>query len=289
MKIPMKKLKSGFEMPVFGLGTWEMGGRMTRDFENDDKRDIAAIRKAIELGVTHIDTAESYADGHSETLVGEAIAGLDRSKLFLVSKVRKDNLKYEDLLKSCKATLVRMKTDYLDLYLIHSPSPDVPIEDTFRAMDKLVENGLVKNIGVSNFRTERLKEAQKHTKNKIVANQVYYNLIMREPEHEGLLDYCQKNDVFLEAYRPVEKGAVLKDVAPILSEMAAKYHKTPAQIAINWLISQGNVVTIAKTSNAAHLEENLGAVGWQMDKSDVERLRKEFPNTIEVPETLPLR
>lgn len=276
-------------MPVFGLGTWQMGGREVRNPENDDEKDIAAIQEAIKLGVTHIDTAEQYADGYAETLVGKAVEGYDRSKLFIVSKVSPKHLNYDYVLRSCEASLKRFKTDYLDLYLIHYPSLEIPIEETLKAMDKLVEEGLVKNIGVSNFRTKRLKEAQKHTRNKLVVNQVYYNLVIREPEHEGLLKYCQQNDVFLEAYRPVEKGALLAQPVTILSKLAKKYGKTPAQIAINWLISQKNVISLSKTSTIEHLKDNLGAISWQMDKEDIEKLRNDFPNQQEKSEKLPLK
>lgn len=289
MTIPIKTLKTGFSMPMFGLGTWQMGGRETRDFQNDDRRDILAIQKAIALGITHIDTAESYADGYAETLLGQAIAGHDRSKLFLTTKIHADHLKYDDVLKSCQASLKRMNTDYLDLYLIHSPSMQIPIQETLRAMDKLVQDGLVKNIGVSNFKTKRLEDAQKHTNNKIVVNQVYYNLLMREPEHEGLLAYCQQNDIFLEAYRPLEKGMLLDNQSELITDLAKKYNKTPSQIAINWLISQKNVLTLSKTSTIKHLEENICALGWEMDQEDIEKLRKDFPNQVIVPENLPLK
>lgn len=289
MTIPIKTLKTGFSMPVFGLGTWQMGGRETRNFQNDDRRDILAIQKAISLGLTHIDTAESYANGYSETLLGQAIAGYDRSKLFLTTKIHADHLKYNDVLKSCQASLKRMNTDYLDLYLIHSPSMQIPIQETLRAMDKLVQDGLVKNIGVSNFKTDRLKNAQQYTNNKIVINQVYYNLLMREPEHEGLLEYCQQNDIFLEAYRPLEKGMLLDNQSELITDLAKKYNKTPSQIAINWLISQKNVLTLFKTSSIEHLEENIGSLGWEMNQEDIEKLRKDFPNQVMVPENLPLK
>lgn len=289
MKIPTKKLSSGFEMPVFGLGTWQMGGREIKNPDNDDRKDIAAIQEAIRFNVTHIDTAEEYAHGYAETLIGRAIKGLDRSKLFLVSKVSPQHLRYNDVLLSCNASLKRLRTGYFDLYLIHSPSLEVPIEETLKAMDKLVEEGLVKNIGVSNFKTARFREAQKHTRNKLVVNQVYYTLVIRQPEKEGLLRYCQNNDLLLEAYRPVEKGALLAQPIPILERIAKKYDKTPAQIAINWLISQKNVITLSKTSTIEHLKENLGAVGWEMESEDIEDLRKNFPNQQEKSDRLPLR
>ena len=165
MIVPTKKLKNGFEMSIFGIGTWQMGGREIHDPQNDDQRDITAIQEAINLGVSHIDTAESYAGGYAETLVGKAIKGYDRSRLFLVSKIHREHLKYDDVFKSCEASLKRLGTNYLDVYLIHSPSLEIPIQETLRAMDKLVQDGLVKNIGVSNFKTERLRDAQKQTVN----------------------------------------------------------------------------------------------------------------------------
>src|SRR5258706_14962679 len=206
MNIPTKKLDSGFEMPVFGLGTWQMGGKTQRDLKNDDASDIQAIRNAIDAGITHIDTAEKYAAGYSEELVGEAIQGYDRSKLLLVSKIRQEHFAGDDVKKSLEGSLKRMKTDYLDLYLLHSPSLEVSIDVTMKAMDSLVDEGLVKNIGVCNFTVERLEEAQFYATHKIVANQLHYNLIYREPERKGLVEYCENNDMMLIAWRPIQKG-----------------------------------------------------------------------------------
>ncbi len=289
MTIPTKKLKSGFEMPVFGLGTWQMGGAETRNPANDDQKDIAAIEEAIDLGINLIDTAESYADTYTEVLIGQTLKGFDRSKIFLTSKIRKINLHYDDVLSHCQASLKRLQTDYLDLYLIHFPNQEIPIEETLKAMDRLVTDGLVRNIGVSNFATPRLIEAQKHTQNRLVVNQVYYNLRIRNPEKEGLLNYCQQNDVFLQAYRPLEKGSFLANsVAPVLSEMAKKYDKTPAQAALNWLISQENVITLSKMSTTKHLKDNLGAIGWQMEPEDIEKLRDGFPDQVKMDQRLAL-
>ncbi len=289
MTIPTKKLKNGFEMPVYGFGTWQMGGRNERDPENDDAADIAGIRAAIERGVTAIDTAEIYADGYSETLLGRAIEGYDRSKLFLSSKASRDHMRYDDILAACEASLARVGTEYFDLYLLHRHVPEVPLQETVRALEKLVADGLVKNIGVCNFAVESLKEAQGCTSLPIVYNQVHYNLETRECERAGLLKYCQENDVLLAAWRPFEKGALLADVPQVLQDLCAKYGKTPAQVAINWLVSQENVVTLSKTRHPAHLEENLGALGWNMDAQDIERLRSDYPGQRAVSPTVPLR
>ncbi|MEK7611101.1 MAG: aldo/keto reductase [Patescibacteria group bacterium] len=289
MHIPTKKLLNGFEMPVYGLGTWQMGGRFERDENNDDAADIQAIKNAIDHGVTHIDTAERYASGFAEILVGKAIKGLNRKNLFLVSKVAKANLNYDTLINSAKASLNRLGTEYFDLYLIHNPSLEIPLEETMSAMDFLVEKGLTRYIGVSNFTPERLGEAQKYSRNKIVANQVHYNLMVREPERKGLLRYCQENDVMLIAWRPLQKGIISASSEKIVQELSKKYSKTPAQLAINWLISQPNVVTLSKTTNIDHLEENLGALGWNISEEDVQRLRKEFPNQSDTSDAVSLQ
>lgn len=288
MKIPTKKLKNGFEMPVFGLGTWQMGGRMERDFKNDDRADIQAIKNAIDAGITHIDTAEVYADGYSEELLGKAIKGYKRKNLFLVSKVARVNQDPKQIIKSLEGSLERIGVDFLDLYLLHAPSRDVEIEETMKAMDKLKKDGKILNIGVSNFTRKQFERAQKATKNKIVANQLHYNLWQRETEIAGLVDYCQKNDIMFIAWRPLEKGEVLHFGKKILSEMAKKYDKTPAQVAINWLISQKNIVTLSKMRSKKHLKENLGAIGWNMKESDIEILRKKFPDQQKVSGAVPL-
>ncbi len=288
MNIPTKKLKTGFSMPVFGIGTWQMGGRYERDFSNNDKADIDTIKSAIELGVIHIDTAEVYANGYAETLVGKAIKKYNRKKLFIVSKVLDENLSYNNVIKSCKKSLKRLKTDYLDLYLAHRYNPKINLEETIKAMDELLKLGLIRNIGVSNFTWQHLKDAQSFSKNKIVCNQVHYNLMFREPEKTDLLDFCQKNDVFLVAWRPIGKGDLLKKIPTILKEICDKYKKTPAQVAINWLISQPYVLTLAKTSNINHLKENLGGIGWEMNKKDIEKLRTNFPGQKYISDTVAL-
>lgn len=288
MKIPTKKLKNGFEMPVFGLGTWQMGGRKEHDLDNDDEADIQAIKSAIEMGVTHIDTAENYADGYSEVLIGKAIKNYDRSKLFIVSKVKDVSMSYENVINSCRKSLERLETSYLDLYLLHRHNTNLDLKQTVKALDYLVEQGLVKNIGVANFNKEFLAEAQSYTKNKIVCNQVHYNLEFREPEATGLLNYCQNNDVFLVAWRPVGKGNLLENAPGIVEEMCDKYKKTSAEIAINWLVSQPYVLTLSKTRNIEHLKDNLGAVGWEMKREDIERLRKEYPSQKIISDVVPL-
>lgn len=288
MIIPSKKLKCGFELPVFGFGTWQMGGRETRDPNNDDKADIFAIKSAIEIGLTHIDTAAWYAEGHTEKLVGEAIKGFDRSKLIITTKVAPMNLHYNDVINSAKESLKRLGTDYIDVYVIHNPNPYINIKETMEAFDYLVEKQYINYIGLSNFNISQFKEAQRYSSNKIVCNHLHYNLKHRGPLLDGTIKYCQDNDVMIVAWRPVQKGVFTKEKIDILENLCRKYGKTVNQIAINWLICQENVVTISKTRNIDHLKENLGAIGWSLEKEDVKLLMDNFPGIVETVENITL-
>ena len=286
MDISVKTLQNGFSLPVYGLGTWQMGGRWEADRTQDDKQ-IQAIQFALEQGITHLDTAESYGNGHSEELIALATAGYDRSKLIITSKVSGNHQGYDDLLRSCEASLKRLKTDYLDLYLLHRfPEPGTDIRDTMRALDRLVAEGAVKHIGVCNMTVNRFVEAQKHSANKLVCNQVHYSLECREIADKGVLEYCQQNDVFVTAWGPLSKGTLGQ--ADILAEMAEKYDKTPYQVALNWLITQPNVITIPKTSSPEHLSENLGALGWELTAEDAQKLARHYPDQIIVSDRVPL-
>ncbi|QQS44491.1 aldo/keto reductase [Candidatus Roizmanbacteria bacterium] len=288
MIIPTKKLKSGFEMPVFGLGTWQMGGREERNPENNDGADIEAIKRAIEAGISHIDTAEMYAAGHAEELVGMAISGFDRNRLFLTSKVLDGNQTYDGVMHAVHGSLKRLGTEYLDLYLIHAPDESVHISETMRAMDDVVDQKLVKNIGLSNFSVKQFEQAQQYARHKIVTNQVHYNLEIREIEKNGALSYYQLHDVMITAWRPLQKSIILTDGAEILRDIGKKYTKTPAQVAINWLISQHNVVTMSTMRDWKHLEENLGAIDWELSDRDIEYLRREFPHQKPISDVYPL-
>jgi diketogulonate reductase-like aldo/keto reductase len=276
-----KNLTKNTKIPVLGLGTWEIGGGMSTDTSRDNEG-ITAIRKAIELGYTHIDTAEMYGAGHSEELIGIAINDFERDSLFITTKVLPEHLRYKDVIKAAEGSLKRLKTDYIDLYLIHIPNPKIPIKETMQAMDYLVEQKKIRFIGVSNFSVTQLKEAGRHTENKIVNNQIEYNLLTR---HSGMynvnieseiIPYCQENEIIITAWKPLVKGILFREKNKLLEEIALKYNKTLAQIAINWLISKKNIITIPKSTNIEHLKENLGALGWKLEPEDIKRLDEEF-------------
>ncbi|MEO6077609.1 MAG: aldo/keto reductase [Candidatus Andersenbacteria bacterium] len=287
MTVPTKKLLSGFEIPILGIGTARMIGAKDDEAKSDDSADISAIKMGIEMGINHIDTAELYGDGHAEILIGQAIHGIDRSKLFITSKVHSPHQSYKDVIKSAHGSLMRLGVDYLDLYLIHQPDLVVSIWETMKAMNYLVDKGVTKFIGVSNFNSKRLKEAQLYSDHKIVLDQVHYNLMVREPEKDGLVKFCQENDIVLAAWRPLQKGTFLQKDSLLLEELAKKYNKSVAQIAINWLISQKNIIAISKMRKKEHIIDNLGALNWQMSEEDIERLRIEFPNQKSISDRFP--
>ncbi len=286
MNIAVKRLKCGFELPVYGLGLWQVGGREVAATGRDEV-EIAALDAALSAGITHFDTAESYAAGHSEELLGLAIQGVERASLTIATKVSAHNQRRDDLLRSFEASLKRLRLDYVDLYILHRyPEPGIPIAETMATLDLLVAEGRVKWIGASNFSVSRMAEAQKRTANPIVCNQVHYNVQVREPEVSGILEYAQQHDVLTVAWRPLQKGSLPS--TNLISGLAAKYGKTESQIVLNWLISQDSVVAIAKTSSLPHLYENLGAVGWSMEPEDVERIRRDFPEQRPVSDAVPL-
>ena len=266
-----KKLDDNTEIPVLGFGTWGIGGRVDRGGSNDEK-DVEALRYGISKGITHIDTSEFYGQGHTEEVVGEAISGFDRSKLFISTKVWLENLRYDDVIKSLKDSLRRLRTDYIDLYSIHKPNPNIPLRETMEALDFLKDKGFIRFIGVSNFTVKLFEEAQSYTKNKIVANQLEYNLAVRVPKDD--LEYYQRNGVLVVAYKPIARGVLSSLGIKILEELAKKYGRTIEQIALNWLISKKNVVAIPKASERIHIDQNIEALDFKIDEEDIQRLNE---------------
>ncbi|MEM2225333.1 MAG: aldo/keto reductase [Candidatus Caldarchaeum sp.] len=269
--------KTGEAVAAIGLGTWNMGGSSHPDYRNDDNY-IEAIRYAVELGMNHIDTAEMYGAGHAEELVGRAVKNFSRDDVFIATKVWPSNLRYDDVIKSCRRSLERLGVRYVDLYMIHWPNPSTPLSETMRAMEKLVKDGLVRYIGVSNFDVGLVEEAMEALKSEeIVSNQVEYSLESRDVEKK-LIPFCERNGITVVAYTPLGKGRIPAEASSrsargrVLAEVAAKYGKTPAQVALNWVIWKPNVITIPKAVRKEHLEENAGGAGWRLAEEDYLRI-----------------
>ena len=272
--------KTGERIAAIGLGTWLIGGGGSPDYSRD-REAVEAIRYAIELGMTHIDTAEMYGGGHAEELVGEAIKAFKRDEVFIASKVWPTNLRYDDLLKACERSLRRLQTSYIDIYYIHWPSDVIPLSESMRAMERLYKDGKIRYIGLSNFSPIQIEEARSYlSTTDVVAIQAEYSLYNRKIEAD-LIPYCFRSGMTVVAYSPLARGALLADLKKpaerriqLLMELAEKYSKTPVQIALNWVIWHDQVIAIPKALQRQHLEENAGAAGWKLAKEDYDIICK---------------
>ncbi len=246
------------EIPTVGLGTWRLTGEQCRK----------TVRTALELGYRHIDTAQEYGN---ERQVGGALrnSDVDREDVFLTTKLGRRNRGYDDVLRSTEESLAKLGTGYVDLLLIHWPNPVTPLRETLAAMNELVDEGKVRHIGVSNFDFDRLARARELSEHGIVTNQVQYNPYWSQSE---LLDYCRIHDIALTAYSPLAHGGVLDD--PVLEEIGARYDRTPAQVAIRWLVQQPNVVTVPKATSRGHLSENLDVFDFELTDEEMDRIRQ---------------
>ena len=259
--------KTGIMIPEIGLGTWRYKGG------------AQPLRKGIELGAALIDTAEGY---YTEEAVGEAISGI-RDKVFIATKVSGRHLGYNDLLQSAEESLYKLGTDYIDLYQIHWPNPTYPIRETMQAMGELVDRGLVRFIGVSNFDIDEIEEAQSFLSHyPIVSNQVRYNLNDRSIEMD-LLPYCEERDITILAYTPLDDGNLAKKPSlinsnkmNILDDISQETGKTMGQVAINWCTSRKKVIVIPKSNSQERIIENCKSSGWRLSQKEINRLNEAF-------------
>lgn len=263
----MKSELCGREVSSFGLGTWGMGGRQSPD-HSDDERHIRALRYAIDQGINVIDTAEMYAGGHTEEIVGKAISTYRRSDLFIISKVWNNHLRRKSLLESAKNSAKRMNTEYIDLYLVHWPNSSVPIKETVSALEELVSSDIVRNIGVSNFSVEQLTEAMEATsETRISANQVEYNYSSRGIEQD-LIPFCEESKVDVIAYTPIMKGRTSGYAK--LQSMADKYHVSGVQMSLRYVMERA--YAIPKSSDPRHIDELLGTPDIPLRAEDYREL-----------------
>jgi diketogulonate reductase-like aldo/keto reductase len=243
-----------------GLGTWQYRGG------------VEPLRVGISLGATHVDTAEMYG---TEETVGEAIKE-EREKVFLATKVSPSHIHYDDLLKAAEGSLRRLDTKTLDLYMIHWPNPKIPIKESMSAMEELVKRSKIKHIGVSNFSVKELKDAEHAlTSEKIVSNQVEYNLENREIEEE-LVPYCKKEKITIVAYSPLSRGNISSDENGVLDKIAQKHNKTIPQVILNFLTREDHIVAIPKANRVDHVRENCGASGWRLSSEDIREIDENF-------------
>lgn len=260
-------LPSGQAIPILGLGTWRMGEH-TKQRQNE----IHALRHGLDLGISLIDTAEMYGEGGAEEVIAQAIAHR-RSQAFLVSKVYPHNASRRGAIVACERSLQRLKTDYLDLYLLHWRGT-VPLAETLEAFQALQQAGKIRSYGVSNFDVEDMEEASTLAGGKAIAtNQVLYNLMRRGIEL-NLLPWCRQRQIPVMAYSPVEQGRLLRNRT--LQEMAQQRSVSAAQLAIAWLLHQ-EVIVIPKSSSIAHVEENRAALDLKLSAAELAALNTAFP------------
>ncbi|HEY7141122.1 MAG TPA: aldo/keto reductase [Methylomirabilota bacterium] len=251
---------TGVPVAVIGQGTWGMGEERAR------RRDeVGALRLGLELGMTHIDTAEMYADGGAERVVGEAVAGR-RDRVFLVSKVLPSNASYAGTIRACEESLRRLRTEYLDLYLLHWWSDRHPVGETMRAMAELSRRGLTRLVGVSNLGVDQMRKAQAALgRLPLASNQVLYHLRERSIEAD-VLPHCERRRVAVVGYTPLARGGFMRGA---VAEIAKRHGRTSRQVALNFLTRRPALFAIPKASNPAHVRENAGALDFTLTRADV--------------------
>ncbi len=277
---------TGERVSPLGLGTWQFG---TSGLASETQT-IRVIRKAVELGINLIDTAESYG---SESIVGKAMKGLNRDQVFLITKVSREHLAYRNLMNSCEQSLRRLKTSYIDCYLVHHPSSRVPISETMKAMEELYKAGKIRYLGVSNFPRQNIEEARRSLSDTDIAvDEARYNLLFREAEQE-LIPWLQGHRIPLVAYDPLGLGFLIgrremraeyswhslydtvEKLSPLhetLRNIAVECGRTPPQVALNWVLSKNGVFPIFNTTRTSHLEENVESAGFSLNEGQVRRI-----------------
>lgn len=261
-------LPTGEAVPALGQGTWQMA-------ETSGKRaqEIEALRLGVELGMTLIDTAEMYGEGAAEKLIAEAL-GAERDRLFLVSKVYPHNASRKGVVEACERSLARLKTDRLDLYLLHWRG-GVPLEETVAGFETLRRSGKIRHWGVSNFDTDDLEELFSVEGGRNCAtNQVLYNVTRRGPEYD-LIPWMAEKTMPLMAYSPIEQGRLPK--AGILQSIGRRHGASAYQIALAWLLQKPGIIAIPKASSAAHVRDNRRALDIRLSPEDLAAIDAEFP------------
>lgn len=250
------KLQNGMTMPLLGFGTWQL----------TDTKCINAIEIALKKGYKHIDTAEAYGN---ESEIGKVLKNFNREDLFITSKLWISHYKYDDAIKACDESLSKLGTDYLDLYLMHWPDGSQDIEETIKAMKELYDTKKIKAFGVSNFTIKHLEKAIPIAEKigiPITVNQVEFHPGLYQKE---LMDFCKENKIVLEAYSPLARGKVSDN--DVLSNIASKYNKTPAQITLRWILDK-DIVVIPKASSEEHIVDNMDVFDFALDDVDIESI-----------------
>jgi diketogulonate reductase-like aldo/keto reductase len=271
---------TGIELPVIGQGTWNFpeGGPQLAEAES-------ALLRGIELGMTHLDTAEMYGAGRVEQLLGRLVGGIARETLFVTTKVLPSNAGYRGTLKAAEASLRRLALEYVDLYLLHWPSAH-PLEETMRALERLVDDGKARYVGVSNFDVDEMLEAGSYLRStQLACNQVLYHLYERGIERR-LIPAAAEHRIAIVGYTPFGRGQFPRaqiGTEGALGAVARKHGATARQVILAFLARDANVFTIPKAARRAHVEENAGAGDLVLDAADVAAIDAAFPRGADAP------
>ena len=266
--------KTGMKTSEVGMGTYYDPFWIATAFggwRRGAASKVEAIKAGLDAGITLVDTAEIY---RSEPLVAKAMSGRKRDEVFLATKAWPSHLHRDDLIRSFDRSLARLETSYVDLYQVHFPNRKVPIRETMATMERLVEGGKLRHIGVSNFSLEQIEEAQSALpKSELSSVQLDYSLVSRDVERD-VLPYCEKERIALMAYYPLGHGKLPSD--PRLDSFSSRYGKTRAQVALRWLADKASVFPIPRASKKAHVVENAGAADWELSDQDTADLNLRF-------------
>lgn len=275
------KTESGKALFPIGIGTWSIGGTFTANpsakykgaepnYDNE-AAEIEAIRYSISKGQNHIDCAELYGAFHTDEVVGKAIAGLKREDLYITDKLWKTSVGKGLVRATVEQMLKKLGTNYLDMLYIHAPWAEVNWQEAIPQIDELIDEGIVREFGVSNFTVSDMEQAKKIAKHPIVANQMNYNVLYKKEVNQAFRDYCRENNIQIVAYQPVKRQEVLDSRA--IQDIAKAHNATAAQVALTWLLAQG-ALPIPKAINKSHIDENIKAVEVHLSDQELELLNR---------------
>lgn len=262
------------ELPKIALGTWLMGGTKDPDPKNDDEKDIAVIQLALDNGIALIDTAQNYAAGKCEELVGRAIKGHPRDSYQILTKQMKENLSYQGVIDGCKASLQRLSIDYLDYFVCHAPNADFDMHDFFKAANQLYKEGLIRNVGVSNFGVKSLQIALETSDLPISLNQVSFSLRDDDIIRTGTYDFCIKNNIPIQAFRAIVGLKDHEEIMSVLEAFAPSYDLTAQQLALAYINSYENIHFTIRSSSSEHWQQIKDALNVKLKSADIAELKK---------------
>jgi 2,5-diketo-D-gluconate reductase B len=274
------KTKSGKAVFPIGVGTWNVSSiinpansaskyKGVEPVHGNEEQEIEAIRYSISKGQNHIDCAELYGGFYTDEVVGRALAGQNREDLYIADKLWKSSLAKGNVRPTVEVMLKKLGTEYLDMLYIHAPFDDAPWEEAIPQIDALIDEGIVRDFGISNFNVKQMKRAMSLTKLPVIANQMNYNVLYKDEVNQAFLDFCKENNIQLVAYQPIKRQEVLDN--EIIQRIAKVHNSTPAQVAIAWLLNQ-NALPIPKSTQKSHIDENLQAIYLELTPKEIVEL-----------------